>query len=165
MLYLAGRFGVQLNSDPKSSTAKIIAGTPLQTGDVAQQGMPFYWGSIKYEIEFTLDETPEKLRLDLGRVEGVVRVMVNGKNTGTGYGPPYLFNLKSFLQSGSNRIEIKLFNTAQNFLGPHRAENIMGSNRAFEGSAISAWTPPIDQPYPDSWGIHKMISYNNTNGR
>ena len=92
MFYLSGQFSVQLIDDEKSCHANI---TPLalKLGNAAQQGLPFYWGSLEYKLKFTLDDIPGTFWLDLGKVEGVVKLLVNGNDAGLCYKIPWLFNL------------------------------------------------------------------------
>jgi hypothetical protein len=150
--YLTGNFGVHLLENPNGCRAELTEQS-LALGDASQQGLPFYWGSLKYDIHFPLDEITEDIWLNLGKVEGVLRLTINGKDAGLRYNSPWSFNLKGMLLKGKNHIGIRLYNTAQNFFGPHRAEKIFGSERSWEGSSHAAWTPKLSGTHPDSWGV------------
>ncbi len=148
MFYLSGRFAVALQD---SETYGIIprANQPLTTGDLSRQGLPFYWGKVKYMFEFELAVSDNTCQLDLGSVDGTVTVVVNGNSAGVGYRAPWLFDLAGMLHPGTNRIEIELFNTAQNFFGPQRAINLLGDRRSAERASIAVWLPETD----NSWGL------------
>jgi hypothetical protein len=158
MLYMGGDFSVQLLDDEEACCADINT-LPLELGNAAQQGLPFYWGSLSYKLKFKLNSIPETCWLDLGKVEGVVKLFVNGHNAGLCYGKPWMFDLNGVLRQGDNNIEIKLYNTGQNFFGPHRVKNILGKNRAWEGSSNAAWIPSLAGSKADSWGIASFGVY------
>lgn len=50
------------------------------------------------------------LRLDLGRVEVIAEVLVNGKSAGTCWAPPYAIDIQNFLHQGNNTIEVRVTN-------------------------------------------------------
>ena len=170
MFYLSGQFSVELSDGENGGSAGISA-MPLTMGNAAQQGLPFYWGKLKYSIKFNIDDANENYWIDLGKVEGTVKLLVNGKNAGFLYKSPWMFKLNGLVNSGRNFIQIELFNTAQNFFGPHRAENIFGKNRSWEGSSNAAWTPELSGTRADSWGVAsfglygpvKLLNYSNIN--
>ena len=170
MFYLSGKFSVELSDGENGGSTKISA-MPLVMGNAAQQGLPFYWGKLKYSTEFNIDDADGNYWIDLGKLEGVIKLLVNGKNASFLYKSPWLFKLDGLVNSGQNLIEIELFNTAQNFFGPHRKENIFGKNRSWEGSSKAAWTPELSGTRSDSWGVAsfglygpvKLLNYSNIN--
>jgi hypothetical protein len=157
--YLTGNFGVKLINDPDNCRAELTEPPRLGLGDVSQQGMPFYWGVLRYELSFFLDKISGKCFIDLGEVKGVVRVKINGKDAGIRYFAPWSFGLKGMIKAGENHIEVTLYNTAQNLFGPHRAKNIFGSIRTREGSSNVAWTPELAEEFLDSWGVASFGLY------
>lgn len=50
------------------------------------------------------------LRLDLGRVEVIAEVLVNGKRAGICWAPPYAIDIQHLLHEGNNTIEIRVTN-------------------------------------------------------
>ena len=118
--YLLGDFCVEIeNEKPVLRQEK-----PLCFGELAAQGLPFYWGSIHYALEFESEELREEGRwLDLGCAHGgVAAVEINGSRLPALPCGPQRFCLDSFLGKVINKIEVTLCNTAQNFFGPHRVE-------------------------------------------
>lgn len=51
-----------------------------------------------------------KIWIDLGQVDDLAEVWVNGKLAGTVWKPPYKADITGFVQPGSNHIEIKAVN-------------------------------------------------------
>jgi hypothetical protein len=75
-----------------------------------------YCGTVKYESGFTLDDEAalEQLVLDLGRVETIAKVIVNGREVKTLWCEPYRCDISKFVQRGVNRITLEVVNTWRN---------------------------------------------------
>ncbi len=80
----------------------------------------YYSGTVKYikEIEIsnevipTSGKSPEKkFFLDLGKVEVMARVKLNGQDCGIVWKPPYQLDISRALKSGTNELEIEVVNT------------------------------------------------------
>jgi hypothetical protein len=72
-------------------------------------------GQVVYQCTLTLDDLSRAPKLlDLGRVEHVARVHVNGKPAGLRAWSPYRFNLQGLLKPGQNQIELTIGNTMAN---------------------------------------------------
>jgi len=95
---------------------QVDAGT-IRLGNWADQGLPQYSGGVQYAQTFELPASiaGSSAWLDLGRVRGTAEVTVNGKTAGVRVWRPYTFDLTGLLRSGSNRLEITVYNT----LGPY----------------------------------------------
>jgi hypothetical protein len=63
-----------------------------------------------------VNDPAEKYVLDLGRVEQVARVYLNGEEVGTRVFPPYRFELDGLIREGNNYLVIDIANTWQNQL-------------------------------------------------
>jgi hypothetical protein len=68
-----------------------------------------YSGTAVYSVDFTLDAVPAPLYLNLGHVEVMARVKLNGVDCGITWKPPYRVELKGVRQ-GTNRLEIEVVN-------------------------------------------------------
>jgi len=80
----------------------------------------YYSGMAKYFKEFDLSDaliselnrnSKKQICLDLGEVEVMARVELNGKDCGTVWKPPYRVNIGKALNAGTNKLEIEVVNT------------------------------------------------------
>ena|GEM_PF-1004218 len=125
--HLLGEFAVCLKKQEEKWYPAILPVVNPALGDLVTQGLPFYWGSVVYEKSITIDKVTGEEWLDLGEVQGAVELYVNDAKTAVRMYPPYRFYLGDVLKVGTNRISLRLFNTAQNLYGPHRNLAIMES--------------------------------------
>ncbi|MFC0022365.1 glycosylhydrolase-like jelly roll fold domain-containing protein [Neobacillus cucumis] len=94
-------------SYPVFTSEKIM--THLQ--DISRiEGKETFSGTIRYQIEFELNEKADQAAIDLGRVYEVAEVIVNGKNFGVKINPPYIFEVEEVLKEGKNEIVIEVTN-------------------------------------------------------
>lgn len=117
--YLIGHFGVDgqrcIGREPET----------LQLGDWCDQGYTHYCGSIIYYFDYTYEVTSDQRAfLELGEYSAVtLNIRVNGQAAGD---VPWRavngVEITSFLQSGTNRIDIEVVGSPRNMLGPfHQA--------------------------------------------
>jgi len=90
----------------------------------------------------------EELWLDLGLVEVIATVLVNGKEVATEWKPPFLLELTDALKSGRNELEIRVTNLWGNrFIGDEQYPDDIG----FGGSGVLGTLPDWfveDKPRP-----------------
>ena len=78
-------------------------------------GIRYYSGTATYKKTFNLSasqlsqSTP--VLLDLGQIEVMGRVRLNGKNCGIAWKPPYRVDISHAVQPGENKLEIDVVNT------------------------------------------------------
>ena len=76
--------------------------------------MNFFSGTGTYFNAFTIPvnsiKKGEKLILDLGKVEVMAKIYVNGKNGGILWKPPYRTDISSLVHEGSNNLKIEVVN-------------------------------------------------------
>lgn len=70
-------------------------------------------GTATYQTFFNLDakQPNQRYLLDLGRVDNMAEVVVNGTSAAFVWAPPYRADITQQLKTGKNRIEIKVTNT------------------------------------------------------
>ena len=117
-LYLLGDFSVGKRKD------ELVIQPPrkLKFGDLASQGMPYYWGMVDYTTEF---QWSGKGRVELvipKLLGGVVSVEVNGQRLPVLPCAPWRYDLTALARRGRNRLCLHLCPTAQNFFGPDLPE-------------------------------------------
>lgn len=80
-------------------------------------GLEIYSGGMHYKKEVEISNINPKSRyeLDFEDVVSSVEVWVNGKKVGVRLAAPWKFDITKYLKNGTNEIEAKVYNTAQNF--------------------------------------------------
>ena len=71
-------------------------------------------GTVSYETEFSCDQEWGCLELDLGRVESIAKVVVNGKTVRTLWCEPFRCDITPFVKPGTNTLRIEVTNTWRN---------------------------------------------------
>ncbi len=126
-IYIIGSFRLSQAFPGKFSlvdeTDRIIS------GDIGKQGYYFYPGSFSYfkEIEIKKKQN-EKIYLCFDKVDAVVfDVKINDKNAGTLAWRPLRLEITDLIKNGKNRIEIEIFGSLRNLLGPlhHKAGELL----------------------------------------
>jgi hypothetical protein len=67
-------------------------------------------GTATYTCGFVLNEKPSSMLLDLGRVEIMARVRLNGNDLGILWKPPYQTDISRHVRTGTNQLEIEVVN-------------------------------------------------------
>ena len=78
----------------------------------------YYSGDIVYEKTFDMPAigAGERCVLDLGRVEVIAKVILNGNEVGTLWKYPYALDVTGYLKAGSNTVRVVVANTWVNAL-------------------------------------------------
>ncbi|MCC6234060.1 MAG: hypothetical protein IT580_15555 [Verrucomicrobiales bacterium] len=125
--YLLGTFG--LEAAPRGW--RVVADRALSVqADQGwdRQGNPFYGDRVAYRQEFTLRRREGTYVVRLPKWEGsVARVDVNGAEAGWITAPPWECDVTDRLKRGDNRVEVIVYGTLRNPLGPHHNGPALGS--------------------------------------
>lgn len=81
-------------------------------------GVKYFSGTATYRKDFTIP-TPEggkRLFLDLGQVDVIAEVTVNGKDLGILWKPPFRVDITDVVKTGTNSLEVKVTNLWTNRL-------------------------------------------------
>jgi len=112
-----------------------------------RSGIKYYSGIADYEISFDVDaaKLDGETFLDLGKVEDVARVTLNGKTLGTVWSEPYRVSVPAgALNETGNKLKIEVSNVWQNrLLGDWEPEDrdartLQWKNGMLEGKSCSA---------------------------
>ena len=89
-------------------------------GNIAEQGYPFFAGSMTFKKSFNLtaDEAQNRSICFNDLCSTVTEVKVNGKSAGKIMWQPYCIDLSGLLNEGENQIEITVTGNLRNLLGP-----------------------------------------------
>ena len=83
-------------------------------------GIRHFSGIAEYTLAFTapteLLEPGVAVELDLGRVAGTARVLLNGEDLGVAWKPPYTVDVTDRLRQGDNELRVEVANTWHNRL-------------------------------------------------
>ncbi len=81
-----------------------------------EDAVKYYSGQAVYEKEFTASPSRGRVLLDLGEVDHVAEVHLNGKNLGVLWTKPYRVDVTDALRPGTNRLQIGVTNIWPNRL-------------------------------------------------
>lgn len=101
-------------------------------------------GTAVYETTFDLREPLKSCTLDLGRVEMIAAVTVNGRQVQTLWAPPYRTEIAEYLREGENRLRIEVTGTWFNRLVLRRRTRSRGAEDVGDPVAVA------DEPLRDS---------------
>lgn len=121
-------------------------GAPLEVTELPElislhkhplDGIRYFSGTSTYQKEFTMEQIGhnQRLFLDLGRVEILAEVEVNGKNLGVLWKRPFRVDVTDAIRTGSNMLKVKVTNLWPNrLIGDEQyPEENEYSDKIFEG--------------------------------
>lgn len=122
--YVRGDFTLK----PAPNGFVIAADQPLAPGRWNEQGHPFYAHGVAYRQRFTVADRQGRFVVALSAWYGsVARVKVNGRRAGYIVAPPWELEVTKLLKRGENTVEVVVFGTLKNTLGPHHGKPGLGS--------------------------------------
>jgi hypothetical protein len=110
------------------------------------EALKYFSGTVKYEK--TINVSAEDLNesrlvfLDLGELQDIAELEVNGQNAGVLWSPPYKTDITSFLRPGKNKLAVYITNNwANRLIGDEQypADFEWGTDRGDEGRAMKAF--------------------------
>ncbi len=118
-VYLTGDFGVEA----QPAGWHLVPPAALKTGSWKDQRLPFYSHMVSYGASYSFAKVPARVLVRLGKWHGTVaEVRVNGKSAGTIAWQPYELDIAKFVRPGANRIEVVVYGSLKNLLGPHHGK-------------------------------------------
>ena len=87
--------------------------------EMEEDAYRYFSGSASYVRSFSLEAAPAedvRVLLDLGRVEVIAEVRLNGHDAGTLWHTPYQVDITPYLQAGTNELEVVVTNQYANRL-------------------------------------------------
>jgi hypothetical protein len=118
-------------------------------------GIRYFSGTASYAATFDCAPTVQNVRyqLDLGRVEVLAEVSLNGKNLGVLWKPPFVVEVTDVLKSGRNDLLVKVTNLWSNrLIGDERYPDDCTPDRTWKTGPLRAWPSWFlqGQPRPES---------------
>ncbi|MCF2948893.1 glycoside hydrolase [Paraglaciecola aquimarina] len=116
---LTGPWSVEF--DPAWTGPGLVTFDELQDwSSRSEEGIKHYSGTAKYGKTFTLSQaqvaSKKPIYLDLGEVQQIAEVTLNGKKLATLWKPPFALDISSALIVGENKLEVAVTNTWTNRL-------------------------------------------------
>ena len=112
---LGGEWNVSFAVKGSTKQLKLRAGSWTDHSD---EDVRFFSGTATYSKEFTIAAAQKaadrRLYLDLGDVENLARVRLNGKDLGVAWKAPYVVDITAAAAAGTNRLELEVTNTWAN---------------------------------------------------
>ena len=100
----------------------------------------YFSGTAVYKTGVELEDSivGEEIWLNLGDVQAIAGVRVNGKNAGVVWTSPWRLNVSEFLTAGNNAIEIEVANTWLNRL---KGDELLGPDERKSWMALDVVNP------------------------
>ena len=133
---LAGPWSVEF-PNKKVGFEKLISWT-----DHADPDIKYYSGTATYEARFHTTATTASAFLDLGKVESIATVTLNGKAFPTLWKYPYRLDISSALKPGENVLTVAVVNTWNNrlvgdaALPPEKRQTFLTTSGKKEGASL-----------------------------
>ena len=119
---------------------------PLTTGSWKESGYPFYYDRVSYIKQFYLNKVPARVMVQLEEWSGTVaEILVNGRSAGIIQQPPYNCDITKWVVAGENRIEVMVYGSLKNLLGPHHNVTSRGIVRPRDFTGAPENSPPGDR--------------------
>jgi len=114
---IAGEWSVNFPLKVSSKQVRLQAGSWTDHSD---EDVKYFSGTATYSKEFTIAAAQKaagkRLYLDLGDVQNLVRVRLNGEDLGVLWKAPYVVDITAAVTEGTNRLELEVTNTWVNRL-------------------------------------------------
>jgi hypothetical protein len=120
-------------------------------------GIKYYSGTATYSCRFSVSDLPSQVFLDLGRVEIMAEVRLNGRDLGTLWKPPYRVDVTGALRPGENTLELRVVNLWINrMIGDEQLPE--DSDRQPNGT-LKSWPPWLAAGQPSPTGRLTFTSW------
>lgn len=128
----------------------------ISMGSWAPQGYPFYFNSISYIGHFKGTGEENSFTVHLPDWKGVVaEVIVNGRSAGTVSSSPGWVALADGIRAGNNTVEIVVYGSLQNVLGPFHQKPVPGMVTPWSWRFAPHLPPAGNQYNVNDYGLFK----------
>ena len=124
-----------------------------------EEGIKFYSGTAVYQTTFVAGSVSPntRWRLDLGKVEVMAEVKLNGEDLGILWKQPYQIDVTAALKPGKNRLEVKVVNLWGNRqIGD---ENLPEDSDRNPNGTLKSWPEWVQQEKPSPTGRFSFTSW------
>jgi hypothetical protein len=136
-VYILGDFGVAA----REKGFRLVAPQTLVPGAWKDELLPFYSDAVSYARSYEL-RRGDSYKVRLGKWLGTVaEVKVNGKPAGVIGWAPYEIDITKFVKNGRNDVEVLVYGSLKNLLGPHHGTPTLGLTSPFSFRSAPPHTP------------------------
>lgn len=145
----------------QNAPAKATFPQLISWGDYPDAAVRYFSGAATYDVHFAVEALPEaatqRTWLDLGRVEVLAEVTLNGKRLGTLWHAPYRVDVSTALQQGDNHLTVRVVNLWVNRMigDEQQAED---SERNGDGT-LKRWPQWLQEGKPSPTGRFTFTSW------
>lgn len=125
------------NFGPKAS---LIFRKLIPWNEHSDEEVKYYSGTASYITQFDFDAQPSSVILDLGRVDVIAEVFLNGTALATLWKPPFQVDISDHLNKGKNDLVIKVTNLWPNRLIGDAKEPELAEIKGKTYQAFPDWT-------------------------
>ncbi len=113
---LLGDFGVV----PQTKGWQLVPPADLSLGPWKDQALPFYGSAVSYSAFYSFSPKVNRYLLAIREWNGVLaEIRIDGKETGLIAWPPFTFELTPHVKEGTQKVEVVVYGSLKNLLGPH----------------------------------------------
>jgi hypothetical protein len=130
---ITGQWNVKIDPDiqpmlefPVPVAEEFKKGTIKPLADWKHWGLERFSGIVDYSSVFTLESVGKQLQLNLGTVNHVAEVWINGVSAGSRMWAPFTFDITNLVKPGENEIRIRVANLVNNSYGDLKPSGLMG---------------------------------------
>ncbi|MBE9510762.1 MAG: glycoside hydrolase family 2 [Bacteroidetes bacterium] len=110
----------EINFDPKWGGIEKVSVDELKSWtEFTDEGIKYYSGAATYNTTFSLNKKEiknKKLLLDLGNVQEMASIKVNGQQMPVRWSAPFVFDITKYAKAGTNYLEVEVVNMWSNRL-------------------------------------------------
>lgn len=148
----------KVNFDPKwGGPATTVFDSLIDWTSSTNNGIKYYSGIAVYKKSFIISEISRnpslKYFIELGEVNNLARVKLNGKDLGVAWAAPFKLDITSALKAGENSLEIEVVN-----LWPNR---LIGDEfKPYDGIVNGEWPKWLLEGKPRTSGRYTFTTWN-----
>ena len=141
--------------------AEITLPQLMSWSDHADAGVKYFSGAATYSKTFSIPRAMvgkgKRLYLDLGEVQVMAQVKLNGRDLGLLWKPPFQMDITEAAKAGDNRLEVKVIN-----LWPNRLigdEQLPEDSERNPNGTLKSWPQWLAGGNPSPTGRHTFTSW------
>jgi hypothetical protein len=159
-LEIAGPWEVSFPA-PNSAPQKVTFPQLISWSGVADNGVKYFSGTATYRKTFAVPSDAlskqRRLDLDLGDVQAIAHVKLNGKDLGVFWKPPFRADVTDAFKPGENQLEVRVTN-----LWPNRLigdEQLPEDSQRNPDGTLKAWPQWLQEGIPSPTGRQTFTSW------